>query len=188
MTTTKKPSWRDRPEYVDAEARWRKTGDIAFAALAIGRWYAAFSWPEGNAPEWALEACAELYEKALVGIEPVVKSSQGGRPHKSDYALLDRVARAKNTNALRDTASIFRSLLKEEQGLKGEQLEHSMKRLMRYWGPELDDPDGVPCNAHMNRVAKIDALAKGSGRGIDDFREDGTPSPKRSKPRRQSDA
>lgn len=159
--------WRSDREYQNTEEKWRETEDIGYAALEIGRWYGSKSFP-ANPPTWALEACQSLSEKAKVGIEPVLSSTQGGRPHSKDYARLDHVA-TEHYNGSKETArTLFRELLRKE-GVRSEaEIESSVRRLLNYYGRFSRDEEDA-ANEHVDRIARRAARARGAGRTFGDL-------------------
>ena len=156
--------WRGDPPHQDTERKWLETGDVQFVLLAIGFWRSRPSWPE-DAPEWALDACLAVFNKSFTGLEPPVRPTQGSRPYRSDYAIIEQLARTRSSpeNDSFTTRELLRAIL-VERGLPEDEQLTALPRLMRYWGRETRDQEGVIRNKHVDRVAQNEAKRRGADR------------------------
>ena len=147
-------TWRDNPEFHDAERKHRDTKDIRYAALALGRWRASPAYP-ADPPEWALQACMALWDRSTALMAPIINKTPGGSPYDDDESRIRWVAEQRGTaGETRTPRELLHALLKSEGITDVAKRKAHVVRLMNYYGSE-DVTDDGPMNHHIGRAAAL---------------------------------
>lgn len=147
-----KPDRQMHREWAEAETNYRRTYDVRYAALVIGKWPA-------NPPEWAIEACRSFYEESEKAVKPILGPKRRGNPgYPSDADLLEKMADLICSGKTKHAAA---------KSVTGKDTKDpNIRRLIRLWDKEVkaspvDPEDGQPIHDRLDRAAYRRASDRG---------------------------
>lgn len=111
--------------------------DYGFVALAIGRW----AHRRQSIPQWALDACADLYERSERSTRMLVRSALGPGANPKDAERLESIADLFIDYQLRTAAGLpekpsVRAVVLTVLGGSSIAEDADMQRLQRLWRTE----------------------------------------------------
>ncbi len=110
--------------------------NYGYVALAIGQWVASRGFPK-YPPQWALDECRALFERASLQLRPVISGKSGPRVVEGDEIALEKIAdilidwEIRRAAGIKDKPSL-RSVIKHVLGKEGDN-ESSIRRIQRLW-------------------------------------------------------